>query len=50
MRFGTLNAKSLCRAGLLKTVASELVGIKVRGYMGGTESADDYIFLWKWEC
>jgi exonuclease III len=53
MRFGTWNVKSLCGAGLLKTVASELAkyGLdlmavqEVRWVEGGKLPADDCTFL-----
>jgi hypothetical protein len=53
-RFGTWNARSLCRSGSLKTVARELgknkldlVGVhEVRWDKGGTERAEDYTFFY----
>jgi exonuclease III len=57
MRFGTWNIRTLYRIGSLKTVARELgkyrldiVGIQeVRWEKGGTERAEDNIFLWTGE-
>jgi exonuclease III len=54
MRFGTWNARSLCRSGALKTVARELgkykldlVGVQeVRWDKGGTELVEDYTFFY----
>jgi exonuclease III len=54
VRFGTWNVRSLYRSGSLKTVARELgkykldlVGVQeVRWDKGGTEWADDYIFVY----
>jgi hypothetical protein len=53
MRFGTWNVKILCRAGSLKTVASEspkynfdvVAAQDVRWDEGGTQPADDCTFL-----
>jgi hypothetical protein len=55
MRFGTWNVRRFYRAGSLKTVARELgkykldlVGVQeVRWEKGGTERAEDYIFLYR---
>jgi len=57
MRFGTWNFRSLYRAGLLKTGASELVMHnfnivavqEVRWVESGVQPANNYTFLWKWE-
>jgi hypothetical protein len=54
MQFGTLNVRSLCRIGSLKTVARELgkykldlVGVlEVRWEKGGTERAEDYTLFY----
>jgi hypothetical protein len=54
MRFGTWIVRSLCRIGLLRTVARELgkykldlVGVQeVRWEKGGTERAEDYTFFY----
>jgi exonuclease III len=54
MRFGTWNVRSLCRSGLLKTVARELgkykldlVGVQeVRWDKVDTERAEDYTFFY----
>jgi hypothetical protein len=54
MRFGMWNVRSLFRAGLLMTVAkeilkykSDLVGVQeVRWDGGGTEPADEYTFFY----
>jgi exonuclease III len=54
MRFGTWNVRTLCRIGLLKTVARELamfkldlVGVQeVRWEKGGTERAEDCTFFY----
>jgi hypothetical protein len=59
MSSGIWNLRSLCRAGSLRTVVSELakcdlnlVAIrKFRWAKGGSQPADElYIFVWKWEC
>jgi hypothetical protein len=52
MRFGTWNARSLCRAGSVMTVSSELARYKldlmrmqeVRWESSGTEPAEEYTF------
>jgi hypothetical protein len=54
MQFGTSNIRSLCRAGLLKTVLRELGKFKldlvrvqeVRWERDGTERAEDCTFLY----
>jgi hypothetical protein len=53
MKFGTLNTRSLYRAGSLKTVSRELarykldlVGVQVRWEGGGTEPAGEYTFFY----
>jgi hypothetical protein len=54
MRFGTSNARSMCRAGSLRAVSEEiskynlhLVGVQeVRWDGGGTEPAGEYKFFY----
>jgi hypothetical protein len=51
MKSGTWKVRSLCRAGSLKTVASQVTVQEVRSVEGGNQPADDYtFFLWKREC
>jgi exonuclease III len=57
MRFGTWNVRSMYRAGSLRVVAEEiskykldLVGVQeVRWDGDGTETTNEYTFLWKEE-
>jgi hypothetical protein len=44
MRFGTRNIRSLCWAGSLKTVSSEMAIQEVRWDEGGNQPPNNYTF------